>query len=189
MKLNNKLMFKLLKEEYDKRINYYLGEVETRASYSKEDGELVQNAHGLKVKDRAGNVFVIDKIVYSDNQEVLVHLITPGQKDPGIKLGDSTLSLNDYKNDDINIDDETYLNSSIQENEDNSDITKNSKNVENKNPEPLKDKKGEIISPNPKAKSKKSFKIDIDSVKDSEYEEANGRIIITLKELEEEFTL
>jgi len=189
MKLNNKLMFKLLKEEYDKRINYYLGEVETKASYSKEDGELIQNAHGLKVKDRAGNVFIIDKLVYSDNKEVLVHLITPGQKDPEVKLANSTSSLNDDRYNDTNSEDEIYLNSNMQENEDNSSIAKNKDNVENKNPEVTKDKKGEIISPNPKAKSKKSFKIDIDSIKDSEYEEVNGRIIITLKELEEEFTL
>ena len=183
MKLNNKLMFKLLKEEYDKRIDYYLGEVETKASYSKKDGELIEDAHGLKVKDRAGNIFVIDKIVHDETQGILVHLITPGQKDPEINLSVTTSSLNDLKGDDLNSSDEIYLNSNMQESED------DNKSVESKKTDDTKNKKGEIIAPNPKAKKKKSFKIDMSAVEDSKYEEVNGRIIITLKQLEQDFTL
>ena len=62
MKLNSKLMLKLLKEEYDKRINYYLDEIETKASHSKSDSELAQQAQGLKLRDAAGNLFSIASV-------------------------------------------------------------------------------------------------------------------------------
>ena len=55
-------MIKILKEEYDKRINQYLDEVETKAKHNETDGELVFLAGGLKVKNRAGFTFTINNI-------------------------------------------------------------------------------------------------------------------------------
>ena len=52
MKLDNKLMIQILKEEYDKRIVSFLDEVETKAKYQKAKSDevpLIQSAKGLKV--------------------------------------------------------------------------------------------------------------------------------------------
>lgn len=182
MKLDSKLMLKLLKEEYDKRINYYLGEVETRAKHSQEDGELVQDAHGLKVKDRAGNVFVIDKLEESEGGEILVYLIPPGNKDPDIKIQSSSSSMNDSRE---TPPEELYTSLDVNENEANEKQDKDKKGSQKRNPM----KSGEIIQPNPKAKTKKSFGIELDSQSIGSYEEVNGRVVITLKELDKDFTL
>ena len=183
MKLDNKLMLKLLKEEYDKRINYYLGEVETKTSYQKEDGELVAAAHGLKVKDRAGNVFVIDKIVKDENNNNLVYLIPPGEKDEEMQRTHSSLPMYDNRDDVENVEGNSeYLNSNIHESDDEEE---NSKDQPNQG----RLKSGEIIKPNPKAKVKKSFKIGSDINKIKSYDEVDGRVIITLKDLEKDFTL
>ena len=182
MKLNKKLMLKLLKEEYDKRINFYLGEVETRAKHSQEDGELIQNAHGLKVKDRAGNVFVIDKLEESEDGEILVHLIPPGNEDPSLKTQTPTAPMNDVRGDTLN---QSY--SSLEVNESESDEKSEKSKEDNQKRNPMKN--GEIIKPNPKAKAKKSFGIKSDNQSIESYEEVNGRVIITLKELDKDFTL
>lgn len=183
MKLNNKTMLKLLKEEYDKRIDYYLGEVETKTNYQKEDGELVAAAHGLKIKDRAGNVFVIDKIVKGENNSSLVYLIPPGEKDEET-YNTSTTPMYDNNDDTNSIENSSseYLNSSIHESDE-----EESDNEDQTNQSRLKS--GEIIKPNPKAKVKKSFKIGSDINKIKSYDEVDGRVIITLKDLEKDFTL
>ena len=180
MKLDNKLMLKLLKEEYDKRINYYLGEVETKAKHSQEDGELIQNAHGLKVKDRAGNVFVIDKLEEAENGEILVYLIPPGNKDPKLKTQTSSSPINDAREDTL---DQPYNSLEVNESEESESGNKSSDKKRN----PMKS--GEIIKPNPKAKTKKSFGINSDSQRIESYEEVNGRVVVTLKELDKDFTL
>lgn len=182
MKLDKKLMISLLKEEYDKRINFYLGEVETKAKHSKRDGELIEDASGLKVKDRAGNVFVIEKLDQNEQGEILVYLIPPGESDPGIKVQKADAQMNDdFKSDLQNAPEEDYLTSSVSENEAETSEKENKK---------LK-KSSDIREPNPKAKNKKNknFKINVDSKDVSAYDEVEGRVVITLKELDRDFTL
>ena len=65
MKLDNKLMIQILKEEYDKRIVSFLDEVETKAKYQKAKSDevpLIQSAKGLKVFDGAGNRFTVSDV-------------------------------------------------------------------------------------------------------------------------------
>ena len=78
MKLSNAMMIELLREEYEKRLNSFLGEIEVRAEHSQSDSELVDNALGLKVKDRAGFVYTIVKIE-SEGEQVFVYLKPPGE--------------------------------------------------------------------------------------------------------------
>jgi len=182
MKLDSKLMLKLLKEEYDKRINYYLGEVETRAKHSQEDGELVQNASGLKVKDRAGNVFVIDRLEEPEGGEILVYLIPPGREDSNLKIQTPSAPMNDVREDNLS---QTYSSLEVNEKEENEKEGK--RKIDDKKPDPMKS--GEIIKPNPKAKTKKSFDIKSNVESIDSYEEVNGRIVITLKQLDKDFTL
>lgn len=182
MKLDSKLMLKLLKEEYDKRITYYLGEVETKAKHSQEDGELIQNAHGLKVKDRAGNVFVIDKLEESESGEILVHLIPPGNEDSNLKIQTPSTPMNDAREDNLN---QSYNSLEVNESEESEKEDKSKNDGKKRNPM----KSGEIIKPNPKAKTKKSFSINSDAQNIESYEEVNGRVVITLKELDKDFTL
>ena len=182
MTIDKKSIIKVLKEEYDKRINYYLGEVETKAKHSQEDGELVQNANGLKVKDRAGNVFVIDKLEESESGEILVHLIPPGNEDPNLKMQTSSAPMNDAREDNLN---QSYSSLEVNESEENEKEDKNKNDDKKRNPM----KSGEIIKPNPKAKTKKSFGINADAQSIESYEEVNGRVVITLKELDKDFTL
>ena len=70
MKLDKKTMLKLMKEEFDKRLKHYLGEIETKDS--KRDVDIVKNAQGLKVKNEQGLELSIDDVVVVDNQEYVV---------------------------------------------------------------------------------------------------------------------
>ena len=70
MKLDKKTMLKLMKEEFDKRLKHYLGEIETKDS--KRDVDIVKNAQGLKVKNEQGLELSIDNVVVIDNQEYVV---------------------------------------------------------------------------------------------------------------------
>jgi hypothetical protein len=60
-------MKKILKEEYDKRINYFLNEKMTITD--KRGVNYVKFAKGLKVLDQAGNQFSFDTIVKKGNEE------------------------------------------------------------------------------------------------------------------------
>ena len=70
MKLDKKTMLKLMKEEYDKRLEHYLSEIETKDG--KRDVDLIKNAQGLKVKNEQGLELTIDDVVVIDNQEYVV---------------------------------------------------------------------------------------------------------------------
>jgi len=67
VQLNEKTMKKILKEEYDKRINYFLNEKITIVD--KRGVNVLQYAKGLKVLDQAGNQYTFDNIVKKGNEE------------------------------------------------------------------------------------------------------------------------
>ena len=60
-------MKKILKEEYDKRINYFLNEKMT--IIDKRGVNVLQYAKGLKVLDQAGNQYTFDTIIEKENEE------------------------------------------------------------------------------------------------------------------------
>ena len=104
MKLDKKTMLKLMKEEYDKRLKYYLGEIEIRDD--KRDVNLIKDAQGLKVKNKQGLELTIDDVVVIDNQEYVV-LRKPEDPRKGTEQGDSTYNLGS------NIDGEEKLGTNI----------------------------------------------------------------------------
>ena len=67
MQLNESTMKKILKEEYDKRINYFLNEKITIVD--KRGVNVLQFAKGLKVLDQAGNQYTFDTITKKGNEE------------------------------------------------------------------------------------------------------------------------
>lgn len=70
MKLGKDLMLKLMKEEYDKRVAYYLGEIETKDK--KRNVNLIEDAKGLKVRNQQGLELTIEDFVVIDNIEYVV---------------------------------------------------------------------------------------------------------------------
>ena len=70
MKLGKDLMLKLMKEEYDKRVAYYLGEIETKDK--KRNVNLIEDAKGLKVRNQQGLELTIEDFVVIDNVEYVV---------------------------------------------------------------------------------------------------------------------
>ena len=67
MKLNEIIMKKVLKEEYDKRIKYFL--TEKISVKDKRGVNVLQYANGLKVLDNAGNQYSFGGIVKKGNEE------------------------------------------------------------------------------------------------------------------------
>jgi len=70
MKLGKDLMLKLMKEEYDKRVSYYLGEIEIKDK--KRNVNLIEDAKGLKVRNQQGLELTIEDFVIIDNIEYVV---------------------------------------------------------------------------------------------------------------------
>jgi hypothetical protein len=70
MKIDNKLMLKLMKEEYDKRVKYFLSEIEVKDK--NRDVNLIEDATGLKVKNKQGLELTIEDFVVIDNIEYVV---------------------------------------------------------------------------------------------------------------------
>ena len=191
-------MLKLLREEYSKKINYFLDEVETKAKHSKTDGELIQSAAGLKVKNRAGFVYVIDELSKDpETGQIFVYLIPPGEKDPNIVQNKSNARLDDMKDQSVEDeynkqDSEEYIYSSVNENPDMPNDKENEAGESNKkNNKKKTDQKvnnNDIIDPSDKAKFKKQQVININA-KTNEPKMINGRYRITLQELERDYTL
>ena len=70
MKLDNKTMLRLMKEEFDKRVKYYLEEIEVKDT--KRNVNLVKDAQGLKVKNSQGLELTIEEFQVIDNVEYIV---------------------------------------------------------------------------------------------------------------------
>ena len=198
MKLNDETMLKFLREEYDKRINHYLGEIEVKAKHSKSDSELVNDAYGLKVKNRAGFLFTIVKIEQEESGSIFAYLAPPGSYLDYKNVKDSkrmSSSRDEEKlKDDYLVGDEESDDEFIYSNVSEDEGDKVSKSEPPQNDEAkqkskkLKASKGDIIEPSDKAKFKKQLKIDVSADVES-YEEVDGLIKVSLKELEDNFTL
>ncbi len=76
MNIDESVMLKILKEEYDNRISYYLSEIDLK---DKNDNDLVVNAMGLKVKDKAGFVYTIYKVFKDKVGNVIIRLLAPDE--------------------------------------------------------------------------------------------------------------
>lgn len=76
MDLNKNEILNLLREEYENRINHYvnLSELETR---DKNDNNLLSSAKGLKIKDKAGFVYTVLKVIQKGN-DIFIRLLNPG---------------------------------------------------------------------------------------------------------------
>lgn len=188
MKLDDKLMIKILKEEYDKRINQYLGEIDTKAKHNENDGDLVLSAGGLKVKNRAGFVFVINNIIQNENGEILVYLTPPGEEDSNIEKSMPTLRINDNNEVIVSKEKNMYLSNGISEDVEEASGDEKADSDDEKTKKMISQRDGEIINPSLKAKNKKSIDIDVESEVPA-YQEENGFVVVTLKQLEKDFTL
>lgn len=78
MKIDENVMLDLIREEYEKRVNYYLNlsEIEVK---DKNDNDLISSAIGLKVKDKAGFMYTIQDVFNDDAGNVMVKLLQPGE--------------------------------------------------------------------------------------------------------------
>jgi hypothetical protein len=72
MKIDESVMLDILKEEYDSRISYYLSEIDLK---DKNDNDLIANAEGLKVKDKAGFVYTISKVFKDESGKDIIRLL------------------------------------------------------------------------------------------------------------------
>tara|TARA_B100000085_G_scaffold157135_1_gene142709 strand:+ start:16707 stop:17213 length:507 start_codon:yes stop_codon:yes gene_type:complete len=70
MKIDKKLMLKLMKEEYDKRVEYFLREIEVKDK--NRDVNLIEDAVGLKVRNKQGLELTVEDFVVIDNVEYVV---------------------------------------------------------------------------------------------------------------------
>lgn len=75
MNLDEKVMKKILKEEYEKRINYFLSE---KITIKDKRGEnIIKNALGLKVYDKAGFRYTFGGIVKKEDGSEYAKLFLP----------------------------------------------------------------------------------------------------------------
>ena len=190
MRLDNKTMLKLLKEEYDKRLNHYLGEIEVKAKHSKSDSELVNDAMGLKLKNRAGHLFTLVKIEQDESGQIFAYLAPPGDS-VEYNVSSSKGSREEEISDDYIVGDESeeegdYIYSTVTEDEE----KKQKKDMPEKDGVDKKNlaSNSDLRDPNPKAKFKKQLKIDVDADVGS-YEEVDGLVKVSMKVLEDDFTL
>ena len=90
MKLSEKMVKQVLKEEYDKRISYFLNE--KIAVKDKRGINVLQYAKGLKVLDNAGNQYTLDTII-NDGDKEYVKLFLPEEPREDALGSESTQSL------------------------------------------------------------------------------------------------
>lgn len=70
MKIDKKLMLKLMKEEYDKRVEYFLREIEVKDK--NREVNLIEDAVGLKVRNKQGLELTVEDFVVINNIEYVV---------------------------------------------------------------------------------------------------------------------
>ena len=98
MILDENLIKEILKEEYDKRISYFLNE--KIAVRSKSGVNVLEYAKGLKVLDTAGNQYTFDTIVKKETQEY-AKLFLPEEPREDAYGGESTQSLKEEERGEI----------------------------------------------------------------------------------------
>jgi hypothetical protein len=172
MKLDKKTMLKLMKEEYDKRLKHYLGEIEIKDD--KRDVNLIKDAQGLKVKNEQGLELTIDDLVVIDNQEYVV-LRMPEEPRKGI---DGEGIISDRSS---NLTGENQLSPSVvrETDEDPEEADDDMSNVG-----------GDLRSKNPKVdykRSIKSYDATVDSLSGKKVEDNKVYVLVT--DFEEEYSL
>lgn len=159
-------MINIIREEYEKRVQYYasLSEIEIKDDH---DNDLISNAKGLKVKDKAGFIFTVHDIINNKSGEAVVRLIGPGEGSVKEMEPKATSAI---------FEDE----SEKEENRSKSKSTNNSSTL----------KSSEIIARNPDKAFKRSFKTNTKqkSLKD-EYEKSGGYYHVPIQEFEKVFSL
>ena len=173
MKLDKKTMLKLMKEEYDKRLNHYLSEIETKDE--KRDVNLIKNAQGLKVKNEQGLELTIDDVAIIDGQEYVVLRMpdeprkgTDSQDVDNIKRGSNLTSKEELESPMVRETDEE-----TEEAED--DLSYDGGDLRRKNP-----------SMNYK-RSIKNYDASIDSLSGKKVED--NKVYVLIKDFEEEYSL
>lgn len=160
-------MINIIREEYEKRVQYYanLSEIEIKDDH---DNDLIANAKGLKVKDKAGFIYTVYDIINDEEGHTVVRLIGPGEGGKEEMEPKSTSSI-------------------FEDESENKEKKKSSNNPENSS-NTLKS--SDIISRNPEKAFKRSFKTDAKqkSLKD-EYEKTAGYYHVPIKEFEKVFSL
>ena len=90
MKLNESYMRSILKEEYDKRLNYFLNEKMTLTT--KYGANVIADAVGLKVYDKAGFRYTFAGIIKKEDGAEFAKLILP-EEPLGNELGSGSSPL------------------------------------------------------------------------------------------------
>lgn len=96
MKLKKKEMINILREEYEKRVDYYinLSEIEVK---DKKDNDLISSAKGLKIKDKAGFMYTILDVI-QDAGKTFIKLLKPGEAFPAIDEPSSLSPIREDEN-------------------------------------------------------------------------------------------
>ena len=176
MHLSEQKMISLLREEFDDRISQYLSEIETKDS---NDNDLIVNAQGLKVKDKAGFVYTILKVVQKAGK-IFVRLQPPEAARAGFKPSAAQTPIYEAETD-----------GEQQTTEKSSKKSKKEKSQKKtKSPETANN----IIKRNPDAQVKRSFDSDIDADPafnnyEMSTDENATSFDVEIKEFEREFTL
>jgi hypothetical protein len=99
MKIDESVMLDLIREEYEKRVNYFLNlsEIEVK---DKDDNDLISSAIGLKVKDKAGFMYTIQDVFNDESGNVMVKLLQPGEGLIDQSEISSTTPIYEYENED-----------------------------------------------------------------------------------------
>lgn len=98
MKLDECMIKKVLKEEYNKRLNYFLNE--KIAVKDKRGINVLQYAKGLKVLDAAGNQYTFDSIVKKGKEE-FAKLYLPDEPREDAYGSDASQTLREEDRDEV----------------------------------------------------------------------------------------
>ena len=171
MKINETQMLDLIREEYEKRVNYYLNlsEIEVK---DKDDNDLISSAIGLKVKDKAGFMYTIQAVFNDDAGNVMIKLLQPGEGLIDQSRISSTTPIYEYEDEDKG-----------KSKKDKAEGGKKSKDLSYA-PETASD----IIPKNKDVDYKRSFTPDMSN--EPEFGNNSGDVlIISIEELEKKFSL
>lgn len=163
MKISNKLMLKLMKEEYDKRVKHFLGEIEVKDK--NRDVNLIEDAVGLKVRNKQGLELTIEDFVIMDNVEYVV-LRPPELGRAGIEVHEK--QIDSYENKSVGTEENSIDESEDDENNMYRDLRSKSKKMDYK-------------------RTFKDFNASLDTLKDSDIRD--GLVYVKITDFESEYSL
>lgn len=168
--MNKSEMIDILREEYEKRVDYYinLSEIETK---DKNDNDLIASAKGLKVKDKAGFMYTVYDVIQKDG-ETFIRLLKPGSAIEMISEPKAELTMNEFE--------EKKASKKKSEKEDQSNKRKSEKNLS-----------GDILPKNKSVEYKRSFDVNMTNKSSEDMYGAEGEFIDVPagKEFEDNFSL